>query len=84
MAALVEIILLVVIFLVSLAVLVWGADGFVDNTAIIARRTGVSPLLIGLLTAGAEWEELFVVVSAITQRNPDLAIGNIIGSYQTS
>jgi len=80
MAALVEIILLVVIFLVSLAVLVWGADGFVDNTAIIARRTGVSPLLIGLLTAGAEWEELFVVVSAITQRNPDLAIGNIIGS----
>lgn len=80
MIAPVEIILFIVVFIVSLAMLAWGADCFVDNTATIARRTGISPLLIGLLTAGAEWEELFIVISAITQHNPNLAIGNIIGS----
>jgi hypothetical protein len=41
-----------------LFVLEFGADKFIDHTAIVARRTGISRALIGLLTAGAEWEEV--------------------------
>ena len=45
-------------FICALFVLEFGADKFVDHTAVVARRTGISPALIGLLTAGAEWEEV--------------------------
>ena len=45
-------------FVCALFVLEFGADKFIDHTAIVARRTGISPALIGLLTAGAEWEEV--------------------------
>ena len=45
-------------FICALFVLEFGADKFIDHTAIVARRTGISESLIGLLTAGAEWEEV--------------------------
>ena len=45
-------------FVGGLFLLEFGADRFVDHTAVIARRLGVSPTLIALLTAGAEWEEV--------------------------
>ncbi len=44
-------------FVAGLFLLEFGADKFVDNTAITARRLGISQTLIALLTAGAEWEE---------------------------
>jgi Ca2+/Na+ antiporter len=47
-------------FICALVVLEFGADKFIDHTAIVARRTGISQALIGLLTAGAEWEEVRV------------------------
>ncbi|CZT41307.1 uncharacterized protein RSE6_01030 [Rhynchosporium secalis] len=67
-------------FIGGLFVLEFGADKFIDHTAKIASRTGVPPTLIALLTAGAEWEELVVVVAAISQRQSPLALGNILGS----
>ena len=45
-------------FISAVILLDIGADKFVDHTAIIARRLGVSATLIALLTAGAEWEEV--------------------------
>jgi Ca2+/Na+ antiporter len=42
----------------GLFLLEYGADKFVDHTAIIAGRLGVSQTLVALLTAGAEWEEV--------------------------
>ena len=42
----------------GLFLLEFGADKFVDHTAIIASRLGVSQTLVALLTAGAEWEEV--------------------------
>ncbi|KAK6537631.1 hypothetical protein TWF694_011805 [Orbilia ellipsospora] len=67
-------------FITGLFLLDYGADKFVDHTAVIARRLGISATLIGLLTAGAEWEELVVVVASIAQNNSALALGNILGS----
>ncbi|KXN92674.1 Inner membrane protein YrbG [Leucoagaricus sp. SymC.cos] len=67
-------------FISTLFLLEFGADKFVDHTAIVARRTGIPDTIIALLTAGAEWEELVVVVASLAQGRPSLAIGNIVGS----
>jgi Ca2+/Na+ antiporter len=45
-------------FILSLVLLERSADVFVDSTAIVAKRLGISTVLVGLLTAGAEWEEV--------------------------
>jgi Ca2+/Na+ antiporter len=45
-------------FISTLFLLEFGADKFVDHTAIVARRTGIPDTIIALLTAGAEWEEV--------------------------
>ncbi|KAK2625182.1 hypothetical protein QTJ16_005551 [Diplocarpon rosae] len=67
-------------FIGGLFVLEFGADKFIDHTGKIASRTGLPPTLVALLTAGAEWEELVVVVAAISQQQSPLALGNILGS----
>jgi Ca2+/Na+ antiporter len=48
----------IAVFISGLFLLEFGADKFVDHTAIVARRLGVSQTLVALLTAGAEWEEV--------------------------
>lgn len=45
-------------FVCSLFVLEFGADKFIKHTAIVSRRTRIPEGVIGLLTAGAEWEEV--------------------------
>lgn len=45
-------------FVSGLFLLEFGADRFIDHTAIVAKRLGVSETLIALITAGAEWEEV--------------------------
>ncbi|KAH0285502.1 hypothetical protein M436DRAFT_56026 [Aureobasidium namibiae CBS 147.97] len=67
-------------FICGLFVLEFGADKFIDHTAIVAERTGIPESVVGLLTAGAEWEELAVVVVCILRNRTSLAVGNIIGS----
>lgn len=47
-------------FIAGVFVLDYGADKFIDHTVIVGRRLGISPTLIALLTAGAEYEEVFV------------------------
>ncbi|CAH0026947.1 unnamed protein product [Clonostachys rhizophaga] len=67
-------------FVSTLFLLEFGADKFVDHTTIVARRTRIPGTIIALLTAGAEWEELVVVISSLAQGRSSLAVGNIIGS----
>ena len=67
-------------FICALFVLEFGADKFIDHTAILAKRTGIPEGLIALLTAGAEWEELAVVVFSIARGRNSLALGNVVGS----
>ncbi|KAK3397001.1 hypothetical protein B0T20DRAFT_247111 [Sordaria brevicollis] len=67
-------------FIAGLFLLEYGADKFIDHTAIVAKRLNVSPTLVGLLTCGAEWEELVVIIVALSQKNSNMALGNLIGS----
>ncbi|KAJ4402434.1 hypothetical protein N0V85_005304 [Neurospora sp. IMI 360204] len=67
-------------FIAGLFLLEYGADKFINHTAIVAKRLNVSPTLVGLLTCGAEWEELVVIIVALSQKNSNMALGNLIGS----
>ena len=64
------------------ALLIWGADRFINGAAAIAYHLGVSPLLIGLTIVGfgTSAPEILVSGMAAWQGNIGLAIGNAIGS----
>ena len=72
----------VVALIVGLIVLVISADKFVTGTVSIARRLGISPLLIGLTIVGLGTSAPEILVSAISswQGNAGLAVGNALGS----
>ena len=71
---------------ISLAVLIWSADRFVDGAAAAARHFGMSPLLIGMVIVGFGTSAPEMVVSALAswQGNPGLALGNAFGSNITN
>jgi len=48
----------IAVFVAAIFLLDYGADKFIDHTAVVASRLGVSQTLVALLTAGAEWEEV--------------------------
>ena len=48
----------IAVFLFSLFLLERSADIFVESTEVVAKRLGIPTILVGLLTAGAEWEEV--------------------------
>jgi cation:H+ antiporter len=66
----------------GLAMLVAGAQLFVDNAAAIARSLGWSEAVIGLtiVAAGTSMPELATSVVASLRRQTDIAIGNVVGS----
>lgn len=72
----------ILIFLVGLIALSKGADYFVEYSARMAKRLGVSDLVIGLTVTsiGTSLPELASSLSAATQKQSGLIIGNIIGS----
>ena len=72
--------LAIVALVAGLILLEAGADRFTDAVGALALRLRASEGVVGLLTAGGEWEELVVVVLALAGGHPGLAVGNIIGS----
>ncbi|MEM7129991.1 MAG: calcium/sodium antiporter [Chloroflexota bacterium] len=70
------------LLIVSIFLLWFGADWMVTAATRIARRLGVSELIVGLtvVAAGTSAPELAVSVDAALRGNADIALGNIIGS----
>lgn len=68
--------------IIGFAILIWGADRFVDGAANIARNLGVSPLIIGLTIVGFGTSAPEMLVSALAALDgaPALGIGNALGS----
>lgn len=66
----------------GLLLLIWGADRFVHGAAATARNLGVAPLMIGLtiVSFATSAPEILVSIVAAGRGDPDLAIGNAIGS----
>jgi cation:H+ antiporter len=74
--------LYIVAVISGFALIIWGADRFVDGAAATAHRLGVSPLLIGLTIVGfgTSAPEILVSVNAALTGSPGIAIGNALGS----
>ncbi|QQR83318.1 calcium/sodium antiporter [Candidatus Peregrinibacteria bacterium] len=70
------------LFIFGFVLLIKGADWLVDGSGSIARRLGLSDLVIGLtiVSFGTSAPELLVNVIASIQGKADLGVGNILGS----
>lgn len=66
----------------GLAALIAGGNFFVDGASGIARGLGVSESVIGLtlVAGGTSLPELATSIVAALKKNPEIAIGNVIGS----
>ena len=67
---------------VGLALIIVGSSLAVDAASAIATILGLSERFIGLtiVALGTSLPELFTSVAAAIKKNPDMAIGNIVGS----
>ncbi len=72
----------VVYIVVGLAALIYGGEWFVKSASNIARSFGVSEAMIGLtlVAGGTSLPELATSIVAAVKKNPEIAIGNAIGS----
>lgn len=70
------------ILIVSLAGIVFGADFLVAGAVSLARRFKVSDFVIGaaIVGVGTSMPELVVSFIGALNGNPDVAIGNVVGS----
>ena len=75
--------LLDIVFIVAgLALLIAGGEALVRGASTLAARAGISPLVIGLVVVSAATSapELAVTLGAVLDGEPDLALGNVVGS----
>jgi cation:H+ antiporter len=72
----------VVLFLGGLVVLVTGGHALVSGASALARRFGLSPLVIGLTVVawGTGAPELAVSLGAVMHGQGGMALGNVVGS----
>ena len=78
----VEIIKQLAILIIGFALLVKGADLFVDGASGIAKKFGISELIIGLtiVAMGTSAPEAAVSIAAAAKGSAGISIGNVIGS----
>lgn len=72
----------IVAIIIGFVLLIYGADWLVDGASALAKKYGVSNLVIGLtvVALGTSMPEFVVSIIAATQGNTEIAITNILGS----
>lgn len=72
----------IILLVIGFALLIKSADFLVRGASSLAKKLGVSDLVIGLTVVafGTSTPELFVNIFASSQGNAEIAIGNIVGS----
>lgn len=72
----------ILLLILGLMLILFGANWLVDGSTSIARKTGMSEFVIGLTIVGIGTSTPEMVVSYISafQGQPELALGNVIGS----
>ncbi len=72
----------IVTFVVSLVILIWGADMLISQSERIAKHFGLSEFFIGatLIALGTSLPEMAASVSASIQGHSAISFANIIGS----
>lgn len=66
----------------GLSILIISCKYFIDISILIARNIGLSEATIGLtlVACGTSLPELAASIAAACKKNPDIAVGNIVGS----
>ncbi|MFC4994360.1 calcium/sodium antiporter [Rubritalea tangerina] len=77
-----ELFLNILLIIGGLTALYFGAEWLVKGASEIAIKVGISPLVVGLTVVafGTSAPELLVCLEANAEGQPDVALGNIIGS----
>lgn len=72
----------ILLFLLGIGLLYWGAGLLVKNSTWLAKSIGISPLIVGMTVVafGTSAPELLVSTVASAQGNSAIALGNVIGS----
>lgn len=72
----------IVYLVVGLLLILWGANALVEGSSAIAKRWGVSDMIIGLtiVAFGTSAPELTISIISAINGNAGLAIGNVVGS----
>lgn len=75
-------ILPILAIILGFVLLLWSADRFVDGAAALAVHLGLPSLVIGMVIVGfgTSAPEIVVSIMAALDGNPDLALGNALGS----
>lgn len=75
-------VLLIAIAIVSLAGLIFGGNLFLDSAKSLARSWGMTEAVISItiVAVGTSLPELITAVVAASKNNPQLALGNVLGS----
>ncbi len=70
------------LLLLGIALLTGGGEALIRGALGAARRLGVSPMLSGLVIVGfgTSMPEMVVSVDAASRGQPDIAVGNVVGS----
>src|SRR3989344_2108280 len=76
----------IIVFIISLAALFKGADLLGSSAVKIASRLGIPKILIGatLVSVATTLPEIFVSFFSGLDKEPDIAIGTILGSPITN
>jgi cation:H+ antiporter len=71
-----------ILFILGFIFLVKGADYLVEGASSVAKKYGLSSIMIGLtiVAFGTSLPELLVSALSSVSGSPDIAIGNILGS----
>ena len=71
-----------ILFFAGIVLLVKGADSLVDGSVSLARKLGVSSLVVGLtvVSFGTSMPELLVNLISAFKGETDIGLGNIVGS----
>ncbi len=72
----------ILLLIAGFALLIWGADFFVDGASRVAERMKIPQIVIGLtiVAFGTSAPEAAVSISAGLKGSADLAVSNVIGS----
>lgn len=75
-------ILNVVLMIVGIVLVLWGADRLTDGAVSVAERMNIPQIVIGLtiVAMGTSMPEFFVSLLSAVKGTPDMAVGNVIGS----
>lgn len=75
-------ILNILLIIVGVAIVLWGADRLTDGAVALAERVKLSQMVIGLtiVALGTSMPEFFVSLTSALKGTTDMAVGNVVGS----